>query len=150
MTEHTPEFHEALERVGVIAQLFDQGVPYDEVQEKAVLQGLSQEQAALAFHFLCEACGYVFAKELGIHMADTLILKSDQREQELRIDDSDDFQAAYYLAYNLRHGGRNDLFATLVQPSSISHTINNAMNSDPNLKLTDLAGAQFSPLVVWF
>lgn len=150
MTEHTPEFHAALERAGVIAQLFDQGVPYDDIQEQARLRGLSAEQAALSLHLLCEACGYVFADELGIKMADTMILRTGEQETELRLDDSADFQAAHYLAYNMRHGGRNDLFSLLVKPSSISNTLSNALSNDPNLKLTDLAGAQFSPLVIWF
>lgn len=150
MEDHTLEFHAALERVGIIAQLFDEGTPYAEVQQKAVSRGLSPEQAALAFHLLREACGYVFAKELGIQMAETLILRTSQQEREIRLDESDDFQAAYFLANNLRHGDRSDLFATLVQPSSITHALNNAMNSDPDMKLTDLAGAQFAPLVVWF
>ncbi len=149
MAEHTPEFHAALARVGIIAQLYDDGTPYDEIQQKAIAQGLSLEQAALAFHLLSEACGCVFAKGLGIQMAETLILRNSRQERETRLDESDDFQAAYFLAYNLRHGGRNDLFSKVLQPSSIWSAINKTMNSDPNMNLTDLAGAQFAPLVVW-
>lgn len=148
MTEpdHSPEFHAALERIGTIAQLFDQGVAVDQIVNTATKHSMTEREAMLAFNLLQEACGAVFADQLGISVV-SFVIRDGGKDTTHQVNENQDYQAAYFLAHNLRHGGRNDLFAKIGQTSSVLNTINNAMNSDPNMKLEDLKGAQLSFLV---
>lgn len=141
---HTPEFHEALERLGVIAQLFDEGISYDDLPAQARKAGLSRREANLERQFLVEACGCVVANELGLRLTDTISIEEAGKRTEVKPETLEAFLAAYFLAYNLRHGGRNDLFGKIVIHSSLNSVLHNFLNSDPVNKLSDLQGATYS------
>lgn len=141
---HTPEFHKALERLGVIARLFDEGISYDDLPVQAQKAGLSKREANLETQFLVEACGCVVANELGLRLTDTISIKEAGRKVDVRPETLEAFLAAYFLAYNLRHGGRNDLFGKIVIHSSLNSVLHNFLDSDPANKLSDLQGATYS------
>lgn len=141
---HTSEFHAALERLGVIAQLFDEGVAGDEVPARAQEAGLPKREANLETQFLVEACSCVVANELGLRLTDTISIEEAGKQAGVKPEALEAFLAAYFLAYNLRHGGRNDLFGKIVVHSSLNSVLHNFLDSDPSNKLSDLEGATYS------
>lgn len=145
---HTPEFHAVLERMKIIGRVFEGEVSYDELSERAQKVGLSKREAELESQLLTEACGCIIAEELGIELAENIVLEIAGEKTEVRPEDLDGFRAAYFLAYNLRHGGRNDHFTKFAVHSSLNDTLHNFLDSDPGNKIEDLRGAKFS-LHIW-
>ena len=145
MSEHTPAFHKALEQVGIIAREFEKDVGYSAVTFFALEHGLTEREAQIACLVLQEACGCVLAEEQGIILPDAYHVHEGGEIETIAIKDDNVFQATYFLAYHLRHGGRNDLFVKIVRHSSILGVINNFMNADSKNSLGEMKGATLAP-----
>jgi len=145
MSEHTQEFHDALERVSVIAEGFENDIEPGELVPFAREKKLTEREAQLTLLVLQKACGCVVAEEQGINIPETYDLHEDGKTVTVALSEDDLFQAAYFFAYNLRHGGRNDLFGKIVCRSSIVSMLSKFLNADPKNSLSELKGATISP-----
>lgn len=133
----------------MIAQGFENDIEYDSIVSFAVEHGLTERKAQTAFLVFQEACGCVFAEEQNIRLPKSYDIHERRKNGKISnviIADDDLFQAAYFLAYNLRNGGRNDLSTKLVRHSSIFSLINNFLNADAKNSLEDMKDATIGPL----
>lgn len=148
MSKHTQEFHNALERVGVIAEGFENDIEPSGLVLFAVEKKLTEREAQLALLVLQEACGCVLAEEQEINIPETYDIHEHGKTAAIAIVDDNLFQAAYFLAYNLRHGGRNDLFGKIVRYSATISMISDFLSADTENSLSDLKGATIGPFQI--
>ncbi|WP_407539027.1 hypothetical protein Q0M94_12725 [Deinococcus radiomollis] len=101
----------------------------EQIYSEATARGLSAKDIRLARQLLPEACAYVFANELGIQLPAEYHLEEFETVTSIDIELDDNFQAALFLAQHLRRSGHRDLFQTLMYPSSIFSSIEEARNT---------------------
>lgn len=114
----------------------------DGAVNRLVEEGLSEVASNLRADLVPMAFGWVLLKKVGVEKFPSYFELTDTQEN-VRVSDSHVFTAALSIAVKVFEEGYNEMFSKrvvemLVQHSAEVDALNKALNSDPNLDLSEV------------